>query len=107
LNHFFKSVLAVANFAAKQHHDVRIVIVLYQPLKQLHSLKNTLKAQRKAGVGNAIGLVCIASLSKTNLFEIFGNQFELRANVKTHQNQNGLRQRRHIRHRRVALLVLP
>jgi hypothetical protein len=27
------------------------------------------------------------------------------SNVKTHQNQNGTRQRRHVRHRRVAFLT--
>jgi len=72
LNRAFKIVPAVVNFAAEQRRDVRIVIVLCQRQKQLHLLKHTLKAQRKVGVGNAIGLVCIASSLKKNFCLTFG-----------------------------------
>jgi len=100
-NRFSKRVLVVENFRAKRRHDVRIVIVLCQPQKQLHLLKRKPLAQRKAGVGKTIGLVCIASSSKINLSKTFGIQ--LKFDVKTRQNQNGACQRRHIRLHRVAL----
>jgi len=67
LNRSCKIVPVVVNSAAELRRDVRIVIVLCQRQKRLHLLKHTLKVQRKVGVGNKIGLVCIASSLKTNL----------------------------------------